>query len=124
LIKWDKAKVGYYVGVDIAEGSVSFYHIHLCYMCTTLQLSHEMLYFSCTFHFAFFKFESLVPDKFSIEHDGPLKHISFWCSLLFLQFSASYWSQKGIDRFNTSCCRLILFATYFDVFASLQTIYI
>jgi len=24
LIKWDKAKVGYYVGVDIAEGSVSF----------------------------------------------------------------------------------------------------
>jgi len=23
LIKWDKAKVGYYVGVDIAEGSVS-----------------------------------------------------------------------------------------------------
>ena len=24
LIKWEKAKVGYYVGVDIAEGSVSF----------------------------------------------------------------------------------------------------
>jgi hypothetical protein len=24
LIKWDKAKVGYYLGVDIAEGSVSF----------------------------------------------------------------------------------------------------
>lgn len=23
LIKWDKAKIGYYVGVDIAEGSVS-----------------------------------------------------------------------------------------------------
>jgi hypothetical protein len=23
LIKWDKARVGYYVGVDIAEGSVS-----------------------------------------------------------------------------------------------------
>jgi hypothetical protein len=23
LIKWDKAKIGYYVGIDIAEGSVS-----------------------------------------------------------------------------------------------------
>lgn len=22
LIKWDKAKIGYYVGIDIAEGSV------------------------------------------------------------------------------------------------------
>ena len=26
LIKWDKAKVGYYVGVDIAQGSVSSIH--------------------------------------------------------------------------------------------------
>lgn len=23
MIKWDKARVGYYVGIDIAEGSVS-----------------------------------------------------------------------------------------------------
>ena len=23
LIKWDKARIGYYVGIDIAEGSVS-----------------------------------------------------------------------------------------------------
>jgi len=42
LIQWDKAKVGYYVGVDIAEGSVSFYHRHSCYMFTTLQLIHEL----------------------------------------------------------------------------------
>jgi hypothetical protein len=34
LIKWDKAKVGYYVGVDIAEGSVSF-------------LSHEIIFILC-----------------------------------------------------------------------------
>jgi mRNA (guanine-N7-)-methyltransferase len=36
LIKWDKAKVGYYVGVDIAEGSVSPHHMrHLHYLHIT-----------------------------------------------------------------------------------------
>lgn len=25
LIKWDKASIGYYVGIDIAEGSVLFF---------------------------------------------------------------------------------------------------
>lgn len=25
LIKWDKATIGYYVGIDIAEGSVLFF---------------------------------------------------------------------------------------------------
>jgi len=29
LIKWDKAKIGYYVGIDIAEGSVSII-LHWC----------------------------------------------------------------------------------------------
>ncbi|GKG03951.1 mRNA cap guanine-N7 methyltransferase 1, partial [Tanacetum coccineum] len=27
LIKWDKAHIGYYVGIDIAEGSVSFFNL-------------------------------------------------------------------------------------------------
>ena len=39
MIKWDKAKVGYYVGVDVAEGSVSFlsHEIFLfyVYICTS-----------------------------------------------------------------------------------------
>jgi hypothetical protein len=34
LIKWDKAKVGYYVGVDIAEGSVSFVSYRTRRLCT------------------------------------------------------------------------------------------
>lgn len=36
LIKWDKAKVGYYVGVDIAEGSVSFLSRDICTICIQL----------------------------------------------------------------------------------------
>jgi len=30
LIKWDKAKIGYYVGIDIAEGSVSMRFCRNC----------------------------------------------------------------------------------------------
>lgn len=29
LIKWDKAKIGYYVGIDIAEGSVNCQSVKL-----------------------------------------------------------------------------------------------
>jgi hypothetical protein len=36
LIKWDKAKVGYYVGVDIAEGSVSFLSHETLILCVHL----------------------------------------------------------------------------------------
>ena len=38
LIKWDKARIGYYVGIDIAEGSVcdrcilSFYFLRFLYL--------------------------------------------------------------------------------------------
>ena len=36
LIKWDKAKVGYYVGVDIAQGSVSFLSHETFILCVHL----------------------------------------------------------------------------------------
>lgn len=33
LIKWDKAEVGYYVGIDIAEGSVCFFVLFHNFKC-------------------------------------------------------------------------------------------
>ena len=48
LIKWDKAKVGYYVGVDIAEGSVSFLSHKTFILC--LQVNQlELLCITCIF---------------------------------------------------------------------------
>ena len=68
LIKWDKAKVGYYVGVDIAEGSVSFlsHEIFLFYMCTFAQVHQKVLCISCIFSFAIFEFLSLMTYGFSV----------------------------------------------------------
>ena len=46
LIKWDKASIGYYVGIDIADGSVcqQFLYIHLpLLLATLLQLYLQIL---------------------------------------------------------------------------------
>jgi hypothetical protein len=43
LIKWDKAKVGYYVGVDIAEGSVSILSHKTFILCVHLYNVHQKL---------------------------------------------------------------------------------
>lgn len=46
LIKWDKAKVGYYVGVDIADGSVIYFSfIHVTWSLNLLLPLLRLIYF-------------------------------------------------------------------------------
>lgn len=69
LIKWDKAKVGYYVGVDIAEGSVSFLSHETFILCVRLyivQVHQKLLCISCIFSFPIFEFLSSMPYEFSV----------------------------------------------------------
>jgi len=52
LIKWDKAKIGYYVGIDIADGSVSSCWMNTCFglfvlAATASQSSLSASYFTC-----------------------------------------------------------------------------
>jgi hypothetical protein len=62
LIKWDKAKVGYYVGVDIAEGSVSILSHKTFILCVHLHKCTRS-YYVLAFSFTIFL---MLPYEFSV----------------------------------------------------------